>query len=37
MIGPEAMIYELYRQIRAAAVAWSGQRPVRSMQELTGR
>ncbi len=37
MIGPEAAIYELYGQIRAAAVDWSGQRPIRSMQELTGR
>ena len=35
MVGPEAMIYELYGQIRAAAATWSGQRPVRSMQELT--
>src|SRR4051794_8942350 len=37
MIGPEAMIYELFGQIRAAAEDWSGQRPVRSMQELMGR
>ena len=35
IVGEETYIYEIYAKIRAAANGWSGQRPLRSFQEIT--